>query len=61
MGRALTRELVADLVPATVMDDFIDDFEASDVNRGYEPSTPHYGYHEVKVLSEVPALLGIEP
>ena len=29
------------------------------LNRGYEPSTPYYGYHEIKDLSELPALLGI--
>jgi 2-haloacid dehalogenase len=29
------------------------------VNRGYEPSTPYYGYHEVTDLSGVPALLGL--
>jgi 2-haloacid dehalogenase len=29
------------------------------VNRGYEPSTPHYGYVEVKDVSELPALLGL--
>jgi 2-haloacid dehalogenase len=29
------------------------------VNRGYEPSTPYYGYHEVEDLSGVPPLLGI--
>ncbi|CCH80214.1 putative hydrolase [Nostocoides japonicum T1-X7] len=29
------------------------------VNRGYEPSTPYYGYREVTTLTEVPALLGI--
>ena len=29
------------------------------VNRGYEPSTPYYGYQEVKDLSGVPALLGL--
>jgi 2-haloacid dehalogenase len=27
------------------------------VNRGYEPSTPYYGYHEVTDLSGVPPLL----
>jgi len=30
------------------------------VDRGYEPSTPYYGYHEVTDLSAVPALLGID-
>jgi 2-haloacid dehalogenase len=29
------------------------------VNRGYEPSTPYYGYHEVTDLGGVPKLLGI--
>ena len=29
------------------------------VNRGYEPSTPHYGYHEVNDLSGLPPLLGL--
>jgi 2-haloacid dehalogenase len=29
------------------------------VNRGFEPSTPGYDYHEVSLLSEVPPLLGI--
>ena len=29
------------------------------VNRGYEPSTPYYGYHEVTDLSGVPPLLGL--
>ena len=29
------------------------------VNRGYEPSTPYYRYHEVSDLSGVPALLGL--
>jgi 2-haloacid dehalogenase len=29
------------------------------VNRGYEPSTPYYRYHEVTDLSGVPALLGL--
>jgi 2-haloacid dehalogenase len=29
------------------------------VNRGHEPSTPHYGYHEIKDLSGLPALLGL--
>ena len=29
------------------------------VNRGHEPSTPHYGYHEITDLSGLPALLGL--
>jgi len=29
------------------------------VNRGYEPSTPFYGYHEIPDLSGLPALLGL--
>jgi 2-haloacid dehalogenase len=29
------------------------------VNRGFEPSTPGYDYHEVKLLSQVPSLLGL--
>lgn len=29
------------------------------VNRGYEPSNPYYGYHEVKDLSGLPGLLGL--
>jgi len=29
------------------------------VNRGYEPSTPYYGYHEVTDISGLAALLGI--
>jgi 2-haloacid dehalogenase len=29
------------------------------VNRGYEPSTPYYGYHEVSDLSGLPPLLGL--
>ena len=29
------------------------------VNRGFEPSTPGYGYYEVNLLSQVPPLLGI--
>jgi len=29
------------------------------VNRGYEPSTPYYGYHEIKDLSGLPPLLGL--
>ncbi|CAN7510378.1 haloacid dehalogenase type II [Duganella sp. LjRoot269] len=29
------------------------------VNRGHEPSTPHYGYNEIKDLSGLPALLGL--
>jgi 2-haloacid dehalogenase len=29
------------------------------VNRGYEPSTPYYGYHEVADLAGLPPLLGL--
>jgi 2-haloacid dehalogenase len=29
------------------------------VKRGFEPSTPGYGYHEVNVLTDLPPLLGI--
>jgi 2-haloacid dehalogenase len=29
------------------------------VNRGYEPSTPYYGYHEVPDLTGLPPLLGL--
>jgi 2-haloacid dehalogenase len=29
------------------------------VNRGYEPSTPYYGYHEVPDLAGLPPLLGL--
>lgn len=29
------------------------------VNRGYEPSTPWYGYHEISNLGGLPALLGL--
>jgi 2-haloacid dehalogenase len=29
------------------------------VNRGYEPSTPYYGYHEISDLSGLPPLLGV--
>jgi 2-haloacid dehalogenase len=29
------------------------------VNRGYEPSTPYYGYHEVTNLTGLPPLLGL--
>jgi 2-haloacid dehalogenase len=29
------------------------------VNRGYEPSTPYYGYHEVTDLTGLPPLLGL--
>lgn len=29
------------------------------VNRGYEPSTPYYGYHEVSDLGGLAALLGV--
>ena len=31
------------------------------VNRGHSPPQPWLGYHEVKDLSELPALLGINP
>jgi 2-haloacid dehalogenase len=31
------------------------------VNRGHEPPRPWIGYHEVSDLSELPALLGIQP
>jgi 2-haloacid dehalogenase len=31
------------------------------VNRGYEPSTPYYGYTEVTNLSGLPPLLGLVP
>lgn len=31
------------------------------VNRGHEPPQPGIGYHEVRLLSELPALLGIDP
>jgi 2-haloacid dehalogenase len=30
------------------------------VNRGYEPSTPYYGYHEIEDLSGLPPLLGLQ-
>jgi 2-haloacid dehalogenase len=30
------------------------------VNRGYEPSTPYYGYTEINTIDELPALFGIE-
>jgi 2-haloacid dehalogenase len=30
------------------------------VNRGYEPSTPYYGYAEISTISELPGLFGIE-
>jgi 2-haloacid dehalogenase len=29
------------------------------VNRGYEPSTPYYGYHEIADLTGLPELLGL--
>ncbi|MDT0323191.1 haloacid dehalogenase type II [Streptomyces millisiae] len=29
------------------------------LNRGYEPSTPYYGYTEITALTELPALLGL--
>jgi 2-haloacid dehalogenase len=29
------------------------------VNRGYEPSTPYYGYHEIEDLGGLPPLLGL--
>jgi 2-haloacid dehalogenase len=29
------------------------------VNRGYEPSTPYYGYHEMADLSILPPQLGL--
>lgn len=29
------------------------------VNRGYEPSTPYYGYHEITDLTGLPKLLGL--
>ncbi len=29
------------------------------VNRGYEPSTPYYGYHELPDLTGLPTLLGL--
>jgi 2-haloacid dehalogenase len=29
------------------------------VNRGYEPSTPYYGYHEIPDLAGLPGLLGL--
>jgi 2-haloacid dehalogenase len=29
------------------------------VNRGYEPSTPYFGYQEIKDISGLPALLGL--
>jgi 2-haloacid dehalogenase len=31
------------------------------VNRGYEPSTPYYGYQELKDLSGLPPLFGLRP
>ena len=30
------------------------------VNRGYESTNPYYGYQEVKDLSGLPPLLGLE-
>ncbi|WP_326595468.1 haloacid dehalogenase type II [Streptomyces sp. NBC_01803] len=29
------------------------------LNRGYEPSTPYYGYTEITALTELPGLLGL--
>jgi 2-haloacid dehalogenase len=29
------------------------------VNRGYEPSTPYYGYHEVNDIAGLAELLGV--
>jgi 2-haloacid dehalogenase len=29
------------------------------VNRGFEPSTPYYGYHEIKDIGGLPGLLGL--
>jgi 2-haloacid dehalogenase len=29
------------------------------VNRGYEPSTPFYGYREITTITELPALFGL--
>ena len=29
------------------------------INRGHEPSTPYYGYHEIKDTSGLPGLLGL--
>ncbi|MEV0779973.1 haloacid dehalogenase type II [Streptomyces sp. NPDC050433] len=29
------------------------------INRGYEPSTPYYGYSEIPTLTELPGLLGL--
>ena len=29
------------------------------VNRGYDPSTPYYGYHEMDSLAGLPAVLGL--
>lgn len=29
------------------------------VNRGHEPSTPYYGYHEIKDLGGLPGLVGL--
>jgi 2-haloacid dehalogenase len=29
------------------------------LNRGYEPSTPYYGYHEISDVADLPKLLGL--
>lgn len=29
------------------------------VNRGYDPATPYYGYHEIENLAGLPAILGL--
>jgi 2-haloacid dehalogenase len=29
------------------------------VNRGYDPSIPYYGYHEINDLAGLPAVLGL--
>ncbi len=29
------------------------------VNRGHEPSTPYYNYHEIKDLSGLPEIVGL--
>jgi len=29
------------------------------VNRGYEPSTPAYGYHEIRDIGGLPGVLGL--
>jgi 2-haloacid dehalogenase len=29
------------------------------VSRGHEPGTPFYGYHEIKDLGGLPALVGL--